>query len=55
LIVGDLHAKLGHRDVAAQHYRAAQALPFGDLECRAHIHDLVRASLASIGAAPRDH
>jgi hypothetical protein len=55
LMVGDLHAKLGHKDVAAQHYRAAEALPFGDVECRAHIHDLVRASLASIGAAPRDH
>jgi tetratricopeptide (TPR) repeat protein len=50
LIFGDLHAKLGHRGLAASHYRAAAKLPFGDPECREHIHELVRASLASISA-----
>ena len=48
LIVADLHAKLGHKDVAAEHYNAAAALPFGDPECRDHIQALVRASLAAI-------
>jgi hypothetical protein len=48
LIVSDLHAKLGHKDVAAEHYNAAAALPFGDPECRDHIQALVRASLAAI-------
>jgi len=48
LIFADLHAKLGHKDVASEHYRAAGALPFGDPECRDHIQALVRASLAAI-------
>ena len=48
LIVADLHAKLGHKDVASEHYRAAGALPFGDPECREHIQGLVRTSLAAI-------
>jgi tetratricopeptide (TPR) repeat protein len=48
LIVADLHAKLGHKEIAAEHYRAAAALPFGDPECRDHLQTLVRASLAAI-------
>jgi hypothetical protein len=51
LILGDLYAKLGRSASAAEHYRAAGALPVSDPECRAHVHDLVRASLAAIGAA----
>jgi hypothetical protein len=48
LIVADLHAKLGHKDVAAEHYNTAAALPFGDPECRDHIQALARASLVAI-------
>jgi tetratricopeptide (TPR) repeat protein len=48
LIVGDLYAKLGHRDTAAQQYRAARAASVTDEECLAHIRDLVLASLRGI-------
>jgi tetratricopeptide (TPR) repeat protein len=50
LIRGDLYAKLGRKEQAAECYRAAAVLPVRDPECRAHIQDLVRASLAAIGA-----
>lgn len=50
LIRGDLYAKLGRKEQAAECYRAAAALPVRDPECRAHIQELVRASLAAIGA-----
>jgi tetratricopeptide (TPR) repeat protein len=51
LIRGDLYAKLGRKESAAECYRAAATLPVRDPECRAHIRELVRASLAAIGAA----
>jgi tetratricopeptide (TPR) repeat protein len=51
LIVGDLYAKLGRKESAAEHYRAAAALPVRDPECRAHLGELARASLTAIGAA----
>jgi tetratricopeptide (TPR) repeat protein len=50
LIRGDLYAKLGRKEQAVECYRAAAALPVRDPECRAHIQDLVRASLVAIGA-----
>jgi tetratricopeptide (TPR) repeat protein len=50
LIRGDLYSKLGRKEQAAECYRAAAALPVRDPECRAHVQDLVRASLAAIGA-----
>jgi tetratricopeptide (TPR) repeat protein len=50
LICGDLYAKLGRKQAAAECYRAASALKVSDPECGAHIRDLVRASLAAIGA-----
>jgi len=51
LILGDLYSKLGRTAPAAQHYRAAAALPFGDAECHSHIRELARLSLAAIGAS----
>jgi hypothetical protein len=48
LIVADLHAKLGHKQIAVGQYQAAAALPFGDPGCHEHIQALVRASLAAI-------
>jgi tetratricopeptide (TPR) repeat protein len=51
LIRGDLYAKLGRRESAAERYRAAAAITVRDPECRAHIQELVRASLGAIGVA----
>ena len=53
LIVGDLFAKLGHKEKAAKYYRAAAALQAPDQECRAHVQDLARASLAAVAADPQ--
>jgi tetratricopeptide (TPR) repeat protein len=52
LIRGDLYAKLGKRELAAESYRAAAELRVNDPECNAHIRSLIQASLAAIGAAP---
>jgi tetratricopeptide (TPR) repeat protein len=51
LIRGDLFAKLGRKEQAIESYRAAAALPVGDPECRVHIQELVRASLAAVGVS----
>jgi tetratricopeptide (TPR) repeat protein len=53
LIVGDLFAKLGHKERAAEYYRAATALQIPDQDCRAHVQDLARASLAAVAADPQ--
>ena len=50
LIRGDLYAKLGRKEQAAECYRAAAAVPLRDRECRTHVAELVRSSLATIGA-----
>jgi len=47
---GDLYAKLGRKQQASACYRAASALPVQDGECRSHIQELVRASVAALGA-----
>jgi tetratricopeptide (TPR) repeat protein len=52
LIRGDLYAKLGRKESAVESYRAAAAVPVRDPECRAHMRDLVRASLTAVGAEP---
>lgn len=51
LASGDLHAKLGRREQAIACYRAAAALHVQDAECRAHIQELVLASLAAQGVS----
>jgi tetratricopeptide (TPR) repeat protein len=48
---GDLFAKLGRKEQALACYRAAGALTIRDPECRRHIEELVRASLAALGAS----
>ena len=50
LACGDLYAKLGRKQQALACYRAASALPVQNMECQAHVRDLVRASIASLGA-----
>jgi tetratricopeptide (TPR) repeat protein len=46
---GDLYAKLGRKQQALLCYRAAAALPVRDEESRAHLQELVRASIAALG------
>jgi tetratricopeptide (TPR) repeat protein len=47
---GDLYAKLGRKQQALASYRAANALPVQNPECQARVQDLVRASIAALGA-----
>lgn len=47
LVRGDLNAKLGRKQEALACYRAAASVPVDDPECRGHLQQLVRASLAS--------
>jgi len=46
---GDLYAKLGRKELAAGCYRAAAGLLGSDPECRRHIQELARESLAALG------
>ena len=46
---GDLYAKLARKEQAVACYRAAATIPIQDAECREHIREMVRASLASQG------
>jgi len=46
---GDLYAKLGRKQQALACYRAASALPVQNPECQTRVHELVRASIASLG------
>jgi tetratricopeptide (TPR) repeat protein len=47
---GDLYAKLGRKQQALACYRTASALPVQDGECQTRIQELVRASIAALGA-----
>jgi tetratricopeptide (TPR) repeat protein len=51
---GDLFAKLGNKEKARDCYRAAGAAAINDPDCRQHVQDLVRASLASLEEHRRD-
>jgi tetratricopeptide (TPR) repeat protein len=50
LAMGDLHAKLGHHEMAVACYRAAAEIPAHDSECAAHLHKLAQISLAAINS-----
>jgi tetratricopeptide (TPR) repeat protein len=45
---GDLFAKLGNKEKAGDCYRAAEAAAINDPDCRRHVQELVRASLAAL-------
>ena len=45
---GDLLAKLGRKEKARECYRAAAAAPMDDPDCRQHVQELVRSSLAAL-------
>jgi tetratricopeptide (TPR) repeat protein len=51
---GDLLAKLGRREQAAESYRAAMAAPMQDAQCREHVEALARAALTASGNAPAE-
>ena len=46
---GDLFAKLGRKQQARDCYRAADLAAINDAECRRHVQELVKASLAALG------
>jgi hypothetical protein len=45
---GDLFAKIGRKERARDCYTAASAAVMNDAECRSHVEELVRASLAAL-------
>src|SRR2546422_1158158 len=47
---GDLYAKLGRKELALASYRAAGAVNIRNAQCRARVQELVRKSLAALGA-----
>jgi tetratricopeptide (TPR) repeat protein len=48
---GDLLAKLGRKEKARDCYRVAGAVALSDPDCREHVQELVRASLATLTSA----
>ena len=55
LMLGDLAAKLGHKDKALQHYRNAETLPVADAECRARIQTLAATASAAVTSGAAVH
>jgi hypothetical protein len=53
LLSGDIAAKLGHKDEAAMHFRAAAAAPMEDAACAERVQQLAREALAALGAPAR--
>jgi tetratricopeptide (TPR) repeat protein len=49
LLRGDIYAKLGRKESAAEWFRKAAALPVRDARCRPRIQELARAALAALG------
>jgi predicted Zn-dependent protease len=49
LLVGDLEQKLGHKDEAAERFRAAAAAASEDNACTARAQQLAREALATLG------
>jgi tetratricopeptide (TPR) repeat protein len=50
LMLGDLQAKLGHREQALQHYHNAAAVPVADGECRSRVEVLAAAATTGLNA-----
>jgi tetratricopeptide (TPR) repeat protein len=50
LALGDLYAKLGRKQQALACYRAAGVSPVQNVECQTRVQELVRASMAALGA-----
>lgn len=54
LVRADLYAKLARKPQAIASYKAAAALPIEDSDCREHVQQLARASLAAQGVSNLD-
>jgi tetratricopeptide (TPR) repeat protein len=52
---GDLYAKLGRKEKALVCYRAASAAKIQDAECQSRVRELVRVSIATLGAGDSAH
>ncbi len=48
LLLGDMHAKLGHREQAAEQFRAAQQLSSSNGPCAARVRQVARQALAAL-------
>jgi tetratricopeptide (TPR) repeat protein len=55
LMIGDLHAKLGHKEKALSHYRAAAAVPVADGDCRARMQVLAASASAAVAGQEDPH
>jgi hypothetical protein len=55
LMIGDLHAKLGHKDQALSHYRVATSLPVADADCRARIQALAASASSAVANYEASH
>jgi tetratricopeptide (TPR) repeat protein len=51
LLRGDLYAKLGRKEPAAEWFRKAAALPLRDADCQKRVRDLARSALTALGSA----
>jgi hypothetical protein len=52
LVLGDIHAKMGHKDIAAANFRAAQESPIANPQCAGHVRSLTMQALALL-STPR--
>jgi Flp pilus assembly protein TadD len=48
LLLGDMHAKLGHREQAAEQFRTAQQLSNGNGACAARVRQVTQQALAAL-------
>jgi hypothetical protein len=53
LLVGDIEQKLGHNDVAAARFRAAAIAQTDYAECAAHVRQLAKEALVSLGVGQK--
>jgi len=49
LLAGDIEAKLGHKEMAAMHFRGAEAAAMEDAECASRVQKLAREALSALG------
>ncbi len=50
LLLGDMNAKLNHKEKAAASFHAAESLTLRDATCRARLQQVLRAALAALGS-----
>jgi hypothetical protein len=50
LLVGDIAAKLGHKDEAVSRFRAAATVPMEDVKCAGRVQQIAREAVAALSA-----